>query len=324
MQDPAGAYIPAHKRAPASPARPDPPPWRQPVERLGLFAIAVIGGLLGLGVLWIHLTNDPLADARAYYDAARRLNEGLPLYPAQADPNAADFYRYPPLLAIVLRPFALLPYHVFALGWASVVLASFVVLVRRLRLRRRVLTAIGILGIPIAWALSIAQVHVPLTLLMLIGQPWSIALAANLKLVPILAAAWWIGRRQWQAVGVLAIWMVLLGLAQYLVEPAGSIAFIGTLSADQVGQVNNLSPFAISPILWFAALGVGMLVAIGLAPTKWGWPAAVALATLAYPRLLLYMLTSLLAALREPDPPRGIAEDDGVPDAATAYVASAR
>ena len=294
-------------------------PLRLRAARIGLFALAVLGALAGLGVLWIHLTGDPLADARAYYDAARRLNEGLPLYPAGADPNAADFYRYPPLLAIVLRPLALLPYHAFALLWASAVTASFVVLVRRLGMTRRSWLAIGLLGIPIGWALAVAQAHVPVTLLLLVGQPWSIALAANLKLFPILVVVWWLGRRQWQAVGALALWLLLLGVAQAFLEPSNSIAFLGTLGTEQVGHVNNISPFAISPVLWLALLGTGLVAAIVAAPTRWGWPAAVALASLAYPRLLVYMLMGLLAGVREPDPPAGEDRVARVPDEGRAW-----
>jgi len=63
--------------------------------RLVVFALAVVGGLVGLATLWMHLTGDPLADTRAYYDAAARLNAGGPLYPPGADTNLAGFYHYP-------------------------------------------------------------------------------------------------------------------------------------------------------------------------------------------------------------------------------------
>ena len=68
-----------------------------------------------------------------------------------------------------------------------------------------------------------------------------------------------------------------------------------------------------------------VLVTVGLARTRYGWAAAVALGTLSPPRLLVYMLTGLLAAVREPslDGERTRVED-GVPDAASAYVGSAR
>ena len=121
------------------------------LARLGLFALAVVGGLAGIGVLWIHLAGDPLSDVHAYYDAGARLNAGLPLYPADADPNAAEFYRYPPLLAIAFRPLALLPFPAAAVIWEAVVIASLVGTLWWVGLRRReTWLAVGVLGLPIA------------------------------------------------------------------------------------------------------------------------------------------------------------------------------
>jgi len=177
--------------------------------RLGLFGLAVLGAPAGIGVLWIHLAGDPLADVRADYDAGARLKAGLPLYPADTDPNTAEFYRYPPLLAI-------------------------------------------------------GQAQVPLTLLTATGAPWSIPLAANLKLFPALVALW----------------------------------FLGTLTLGLVGEVRNISPYAVSPLLWAVLVGAGAVLALRLAPTRWGWAAAVALSVLATPRLLVCMLMTLPAALR--------------------------
>jgi hypothetical protein len=184
--------------------------------------------------------------------------------------------------------------------------------------------ALGILGVPVAWAVAIAQAHVPMTLLMAIGQPWSIALASNIKLFPVLIAIWWLGRRQYQAVGALIGWLALLAFLQWLIEPAGSTAFFGAIGHDETVGANNLSPYAISPILWAILGAAGAVGALFLAPTRWGWAAAVALATLASPRLILYMLTGLLAAVREPDPPTRDGPRDRVPDAAEIYVSSAR
>jgi hypothetical protein len=269
--------------------------------RLALFALAVFGALAGIAVALLHVINDPLADARAYYDAATRLNQDLPLYPAGADPNAAEFYRYPPLLAIVLRPLALLPYEAFALLWEGVIVASFALLLRHLGLRsQRTWLAVGLLGIPIGWALSIAQAQVPLTLLLAIGQPWSIALATNLKLFPALAALWWIGRRDGQATIAFLLWTGVLVAVQWIIEPASTASFFRTVGLSEVGDVRNISPYAISPELWVALFGIGIAAAITFARTRWGWPIAVALATLSPPRLLVYGLTSLLASLREP------------------------
>ena len=280
---------------------------RHPAERdfrtarLAIFAIAVIGALAGFGIALVQLLNDPLAEAHVYYEAAARLNAGQPLYPVGVDPSSNLAYRYPPLLGLVLRPLALLPYEWFALGWEIVVVGSFALLVRHVGVRsQRTWLAIGLLGIPIGWALSIAQAQVPMTLLMAIGQPWSVALAANLALFPALLALWWIGRRDWQATIAFVFWMVLLGLAQVVLEPGGSGAFLRTIGLSEVGNVNNISPFAVSPELWAALVAAGVAATLVLSRTRWGWPAAVTMATLASPRLLIYMLTGLLASLREP------------------------
>ncbi len=269
--------------------------------RLGVFALAVVGGLAGIGVLLIHVTGDPLSDVRAYYDAGARLNAGQPLYPPGADPNSAEFYRYPPLLAIAFRPLALLPYAAAAAIWEVVVVASLVGTLWRVGLRRReTWLAVGLLGIPIAWSVAIGQAQVPLTFLTALGAPWAIALAANLKLFPALIALWWIGRRAWRSLGIFAAWVAGLALFQLVLEPQATIDFLGTLTLQQVGDVRNLSPYALSPLLWAVLAVAGALITLRLAPGRWGWAAAVALSVLATPRLLVYMLMTLLAALRDP------------------------
>jgi hypothetical protein len=287
--------------AAATRARAAIPPAVGRVLRLLLFAAAVIGALAGIGVAWQHVVNDPLADAHAYYEAAARLNAGQPLYPPGIDPSSNHIYLYPPMLAVLLRPLALLPFQWFALAWELVVVASFVALVRLIGVRRKATwLAIGLLGVPIGWALTIAQAHIPMTLLLAIGQPWSIALAANLKLTPVLVAIWWFGRRDWQSLIAFFVWMGLLALAQLLLEPGGSFAFFQNVGFGQIGEVRNISPYVQSPVLWIALVLVGALVALALARTRWGWAAAVTLATLSPPRLLVYMLAGLIAAIRQP------------------------
>ncbi len=322
---PSGAYIPPRKAPPG----PGEPTGAQAAAihagRLAIFALALIGALAGLYVLWLHLTTDPISDARAYYDAAHRLNAGLPLYPAGADPNAPDYYRYPPLLAIVLRPFALLPYSLFAILWEVIMVVALGATIRRLGGGYRTWLAVGLLGIPIGWAVGIGQAQVLITYLMAVGQPWAIAFGGQLKVFPALVMIWWLGRRDWQAFGAFIGWTLILVIAQAAFEPTGTKAFLGILTLEQVGDVRNISPYAISPILWVVLSVAGAVGAVLLAPTRWGWPAAVALATLASPRILVYVLMSLIAAVREPDGAHP--EDDPpdpVPDAAEAYVASAR
>ncbi|MCI0346025.1 MAG: hypothetical protein L0221_11380 [Chloroflexi bacterium] len=312
---PVGTYV-GRLRGPGAPSR-----WRYAANLLG-FTLAIVGAILGLVTLWYHLSTDPLADIRAYYDAAARLNAGQPLYPPGADPNLNTFYRYPPLLAIVLRPFALLPYGLFVWLWEAAIIGAFAWTLQRIGLGLRTYIVLGWLGVPLAWALAIGQAHVFVTLLFVIGSPMAFALAAHLKVFPALIALYWIGRGEvGYVVGFLG-WLVGLSFAQAFLEPEGWRRFWEVATLDQVGDVMNISPFDVSPTLWLVLLGAGIVAALVFARTKYGWWIAVTVATLAPPRLLLYGLSSLLAALREPeaDTPELAAE----PDAAAAYVSSAR
>jgi hypothetical protein len=269
--------------------------------RIAWNVAAVVGLLAGLQTLWLHLTMDPLADIRAYYDAATRLNEGLPLYPPGADTNAPDFYRYPPLFAILFRPLALLPFPAAAAIWQAIVVLSFVLTLYLLGVRRReTWIAVCVLALPIAWTLAVGQAHSLVTLLLTYGSPAAIAFAGHMKLFPILAGLWYVGRRDWRAVSWLVAWTVGLGLFQIVLEPQATLDFVATLSLEQVGEVRSISPYALSPLLWAVLVGVGVLASLRWAGMRAGWPIAVALATLSPPRLLSYMLMSLLAVLRCP------------------------
>lgn len=261
------------------------------------FAAAVVGVLLALALLprFLNLAaTNPLSDVRAYYDAATRLNSGRPLYDLSIDLNASEFYRYPPLLAIAFRPLALLPYETAAAIWEGLMVASFLLTLRILGLRRRVLYLLGILAYPIIWALLLGQAQVAVTLLLTIASPWSVALAGQLKLLPALAALYWVGRRDWWTFAKFGTVSVALVALQLFLEPAGTVAFLGIANLAQVGDIVNLSPYAVSPLLWaLLALG-GAMVALRFAPSPWGWTISVTYSVLVSPRLMFYLLVALL------------------------------
>jgi hypothetical protein len=265
-----------------------------------LFALAVIGLLAGVGWIATGLGNDVLSDVHAYYDAATRLNAGQPLYDQAVTTNESAFYRYPPLLAIAFRPLALLPFPLAGAIWEGVVVASLVGLVVVLRPDRSGWAVAAALALPLIWSVDIGQAQVPVTLLLALGSPWSIALAAHLKVLPALAAIWWVGRRDWRSLGRFVAWLASLGLVQLVLEPAGTLSFPSVFSLGTVGEVRNWSPYAILPWLWGLLVAAGIVVAWRLAPTRWGWAAAVTLSVLATPRLLLYQLMTLLAGMRDP------------------------
>jgi hypothetical protein len=286
------------------------PPVATPVFRLSpqgrravmavLWLAAVLGTMIGLGALRLHLTTDPLGDVHAYYDAGARLNAGLPLYDQPAGPDDAAFYRYPPLLAIVFRPLALLPFGGAALVWEVVLLVATAVTLYRVGLGRRTWLVLGMLAMPVLWTLAIGQAQALVTMLLSFGSPFGVAIAGHIKLTPWLAGTYWVSRRDGRALARLAGWVVGLGALQFVLAPQATLDYLRFPSLNQVGDVANLSPFAVSPILWGAGLALGVAAAWRLAATRWGWAAAVALAVLASPRLLAYQLSSLLAACGGP------------------------
>jgi hypothetical protein len=255
-----------------------------------------------------HITYDPFADIHIYYDAAARLNAGLPLYP----PGARI---YPPLFSILFRPLALVPFEAAAVIWESVLVAALGLTFWRIGIRRPATWwAVLVLSIGIAWTLAIGQVEAIVTLLLTLGSPFTVALAGNIKLFPLAVGIYWLARREWQNLGRLIGWTAALVVLQFILDPADTWAFPGTLGpgqvASEVTSVGNLSPFIISPLLWAVVVTVEVGLAFRLGRTRWGWAAAVGLAVLAPPRVFSYNLMTLLACLGGPAIERANAETE--------------
>ena len=275
--------------------------------------VAAVLGLVYLAALVPALVRQsierPQSDLTAYYQAGARLNAGEPLYPSWIDVNNSSFFRYPPLLAILFRPLALLPFEVVAVGWSAFNVVLLLLTVRRLGFRPQTAVGLAILSFPIAWSLGLGQAQVLVTWLLVVGSPWAIALATQLKVFPVLCALYWIGRRDWRSLRSFAAWSAALIVFQVVLEPRGSVAFLQTLTLAQVGGINNLSPYGISPIAWLAFVALLAGLALRFAPTRHGWAAAVFAASLSTPRLISYWFMSLLAALRpEPQADRTVSE----------------
>ena len=54
-------------------------------------------------------------------------------------------------------------------------------------------------------------------------------------------------------------------------------------------------------LLWGALVVIGVGIVLWLAPSRWGWGAAVIFSVVATPRLLVYMFMTFLAALTTPN-----------------------
>jgi alpha-1,2-mannosyltransferase len=131
--------------------------------RIALGLVAGLAFLIGLQVSATQFARYPLTDVHAYYEAAARLNAGLPLYDQPFTTNDAHFYRYPPLLAIAFRPLALLPFEVAATIWAVVTVVLLGLTIWRVWRGRSALVALGLLTLPIGFSLAVGQAQVVVT-----------------------------------------------------------------------------------------------------------------------------------------------------------------
>jgi len=234
-------------------------------------------------------------DTDAYWNAALRLREGQPRYPALLSPDASNVYRYAPWFAAAWIPLTYLPQTVAYLLWTAVLAVATVFCLLPL-LRSSSLTGIGLVILMAALLVpAAASGNVqPLLLAVLLhgvdrrsGPLW-IATAASLKAAPILLAAVYVGRRQWwRAAATLAI-------TAFLVAPM--LAF--DLSNYPLETGAAAGPLA-SWLLIAAAL-VATILAVRLATSRFGWLAASVAVLLAIPRWSYYQPTFLLLGLARP------------------------
>ena len=248
---------------------------------------------MGLAFAIANVRSWELEDAEAYWGAALRLREGADLYiavPLGADEMSA--YRYAPWLAWVWVPLTYLPKIVVQVGWSAILLAAVVVALLPL-VRARTIAAwclLFLLGGLMLRTASTGNVHALLIAALVWGAPrrsgplW-IGLAASLKVVPILYALVYVGRRQW----VRAV--VTFAVAALLWAPA--LLYDLTNYPSEAGESLSLLSLA-GPIPWLALVVVCAGAAVVLARSRFAWLSASVAAIAAVPRLALYDLTYLL------------------------------
>jgi hypothetical protein len=272
----------------------------------------VIAGVAGLAVLiglvaWTELAHAASlstgSDMDAYWNAALRLRDGAPLYqPGIA--TDSDLYRYAPWFAYAWVPLTYLPKDAVLVGWMALCLAAAVAAVAPL-LRHG----------PVGWAAlafllpfglegaAYGNVQPLLVLGLLWGVPrrtgpiW-VALAASLKLVPIVLVAVYAGRREWAR----AAWTLAITAA--LVLPALAFDLSGYPRDIGAGQLSLLT---VSPLLFWVVAAVAVASAYRWAGTRWAWLLGSLAMMLALPRFLLYEISFATVGLAEDVPADGVA-----------------
>jgi hypothetical protein len=258
-------------------------------------AIATIGAFAVLALLQVR-DGWWMQDADAYWNAALRLREGGPLYPALTSQDAPDVYRYAPWFAVAWVPLTFAPQSLAYVAWGGVLFAAAGSCMWQM-VRIGGMASGLIAGLTAALLLPAAasgNVQPLLLAALLFGLerrsgPLWIALAASLKAAPILLAAVYLGRGEWTrailALGLTALLtlpMLLFDLSHY---PTDTAAATGPL------------PFW---LLLVAAAGA-IAASIALARTRYSWLAAAAAVLLAIPRWSYYQPSFLILGLSKPE-----------------------
>ena len=204
-------------------------------------------------------------------------------------------YRYAPWFAWLTVPVTFLPVQVAGTLWSAVLLvASGVAVLPAIRARAWLLVAFFL---PILVGISaVGNVHALMIAWLVHGVgrrsgPLWIALAASLKIFPILLAAVYAGRRR-----------VVAARPDPGPDrtPLGSgLAFGLQHYPVEAGQAASLIAI---PALWVVIVGAAAVAALWLARGPFGWLAAATSVVLAVPRLFVYDVTYLLVGTAPVDP----------------------
>ncbi|MDP9250851.1 MAG: glycosyltransferase 87 family protein [Chloroflexota bacterium] len=249
-------------------------------------AMAVI---IGIGIFNLEkaAVGWTLSDAAAYWSAAMRLRAGGDLYPALASVDASDVYRYAPWFAWLAVPFTFLPIELAGAIWSAILLiASGVALIPLVRARAWLLIA---LFLPILVGISaLGNVQALLIAWLIHGVerragPFWIALAASLKIFPILLATVYAGRRQWTRVAATLLLTLLLW--------APALAYDLRNYASEPGQAASLISV---PALYVFFVGAGVVITFLSGRNRFRWLSGATAVVLSLPRIFVYDVTYLM------------------------------
>lgn len=282
-------------------------PGTRSIRHSTLLELTVLAVALGISIVLLIGAVERwfLLDVDAYWNAALRLRSGEALYPAYADVDAFDVYRYAPWFAYAWVPLTHLPRSFVEVAWSGVLVAASVVAVwhllvsgRPLRLAAGALIA-SMLILAACWGnvqpiLIAGLVH---TIDRRSGPVW-VGVAASLKFVPILYVLAYIARGEWgRAVAAMGITAVLLGpmllfdLSGYTTDPGEPL----------------LSLYNVSPVLW---AGVAVLAAVAafvasVRRSRYAWIFVNAAIILAGPRTHLNYMSYFAVGSRAADADSG-------------------
>jgi hypothetical protein len=253
--------------------------------------------LFAIGDIWLRRANWGFEDVRAYWEAALRVRQGLPLYGGTDGPNSYGVFRYAPWFAWMWVPLTYLPRQAAELLWGAILgISSLAVLVALVRLRTAATVALAVLLLPMFMSLvQVGNVQPLLVATLAFGisrrsGPVWIALAASIKATPILYTLVYVARRQWWRVAItLVITAILLAplvfadISNYETDPGASFSLY----------------YYVGPLAWAAAAGASVLLAAWFVwqRSEWVWVATAVAVGLCAPRAHVTYATFLVVGL---------------------------
>jgi alpha-1,2-mannosyltransferase len=219
-----------------------------------IVSIVVVSLAIVVIIMWLLVTlqrSVPFGrDAWAYYAAAQAIAAGGDPYAAAPIAPTAPPYLYPPLLALLLAPLALLPLDALALVWQTIVLLSLLTLIPLLRpfLGWRTAAIAVLCFLPTWQTFYDGQINGIIAILLVAavlgvqrgahGQAGAaLALGALLKITPITTLLVLTAQRNWRAVAaavmtviaVVGVTLPIVGVQAWL---DGSISAVQSERAD--------------------------------------------------------------------------------------------
>ena len=246
--------------------------------------LAAVGCGLGLTALALLVMHDGgrAYDAHAYWLAGRHVLEGTPLYDPHVDIETLGAFKYPPLFAQAIAPFAVLPELAFDWLWRIVCVLCLRLIVGSWRN-----FGLALLFPPIWNELSISNVTFPvayLAFLALRGRPTYLPVAIALKFGPALLVPFILLRRGAADRGrLLAGFVAFAGLCglSFLVTPGAWHDYLGTIGPQAASGIGGAPAIAFSQsgAVDFAIRGglglAAVVIAIAFDEERLAWAAAV-------------------------------------------------
>ena len=193
-----------------------PPPVVIVLAAIGLTLLVTVGVLR-----WATPS-----DEHAYWLAARRLLDGVPLYDLSVSVGTPYAYWYPPPLAQVLAPLtAILGSMAFSWAWTLLLLACLLFLADR-----RILVAIALVAfLPVAVELWYRNVHLVLAAVIVMAlrrHPAWWVVAAAIKVTPAIGLLYLLAARRYRDVVIVGIAGLAVLAVSIAVSPAAWAQFL--------------------------------------------------------------------------------------------------